>query len=523
MAVPELDRLRQKYPQYQGIDDETLANKLASKYPQYSVLLEKVRQGRQTAEPVSDVGFQAAEREISGRRSAIAEEVPRLQARTKADIAETGGNPLLGAINSLTKIPQRLPEDIMSGMGVTSELTRGAIANPLITMQRNLAGENRSYLGDLGQMLQGNRPAQIGDVMRGAGEEGTPGGKFLSSAPMRGLANNLDLLIAARSINPRMIEETPQAVRQMGQAVMQKGRQVVQGGVQTAKNVGNFLIGNPRGIEQAERNVGKVGQELVRSIRPNGTLSETFWTGLKKNSEKAWQPMREVTKAIKEPITLDELDTLAQQRFGHDPARLSNVQELIKIASNQPKPPRLFDFRGDVIEFPKGTWSAKELDELSSGFGEGMRKTVKTGAQARDSADQLLADARSLIADMIESKAPENMKGLVLKAKSQWASYATDRDTAFRLFRPSAPKEAFTKSGTSALKKVAKETPGAEDEADFFNRLSQNYGIDMPGQMRPAAEALKKQERIGIAGKTVTGVGALGGIGGVLRLLGLVA
>ena len=43
MPVQELENLRQKYPQYNGIDDMTLATKLAGKYPQYGFILDKVK------------------------------------------------------------------------------------------------------------------------------------------------------------------------------------------------------------------------------------------------------------------------------------------------------------------------------------------------------------------------------------------------------------------------------------------------------------------------------------------------
>ena len=58
MALAELDRFRQKYPQYNDIDDATLANKLAQKYPQYSDLRDKV--GQQPSQPNSSIATQGA-------------------------------------------------------------------------------------------------------------------------------------------------------------------------------------------------------------------------------------------------------------------------------------------------------------------------------------------------------------------------------------------------------------------------------------------------------------------------------
>lgn len=272
-----------------------------------------------------------------------------------------------------------------------------------------------------------------------------------------------------------------------------------------ATELSSFLTGNESGILQAKRKLGESAQSLVHSLRPDGSLAPTFWNNLKVNSEKAWRPMREVIKAVKEPFTMDEVEALAQVKFANDPVKLQNVQELIKIASNQPKPPRLFDFRGDVIEFPKGSWTAQELDELSSGFGEGMRRIVKQGGQPRDAADQLLADTRSLIADLIEQKAPADMKGMVRQAKAQYSSYKTDVETAFRFFRPAAPKEAFTKSGVSAMKRVSAGQPGAEDETQFFERFKKNYGIDVIEMLKSSAKNVEIQEKVGAQGKAIPG------------------
>ncbi len=43
MAISELQKFRQQYPQYNDMDDLTLATKLGQKYPQYSDLVEKVK------------------------------------------------------------------------------------------------------------------------------------------------------------------------------------------------------------------------------------------------------------------------------------------------------------------------------------------------------------------------------------------------------------------------------------------------------------------------------------------------
>ncbi len=43
MPIPELEKFRQKYPEYNDMDDLTLATKLVEKYPEYSDLLDKVK------------------------------------------------------------------------------------------------------------------------------------------------------------------------------------------------------------------------------------------------------------------------------------------------------------------------------------------------------------------------------------------------------------------------------------------------------------------------------------------------
>ena len=51
MPVKELENFRRKYPQYNDLDDLTLATKLAAKYPQYSDLVEKVKRTTEKISP----------------------------------------------------------------------------------------------------------------------------------------------------------------------------------------------------------------------------------------------------------------------------------------------------------------------------------------------------------------------------------------------------------------------------------------------------------------------------------------
>jgi hypothetical protein len=60
MAVAELDKLRQKYPQYADIDDVTLATRIAAKYPQYSDLADKAKASQSTVGQQLGYGSQAS-------------------------------------------------------------------------------------------------------------------------------------------------------------------------------------------------------------------------------------------------------------------------------------------------------------------------------------------------------------------------------------------------------------------------------------------------------------------------------
>lgn len=54
MPIPELIKFRQKYPQYEDIDDLSLATKLSTKYPEYSDLLDKVKSEVKQPETIAE-------------------------------------------------------------------------------------------------------------------------------------------------------------------------------------------------------------------------------------------------------------------------------------------------------------------------------------------------------------------------------------------------------------------------------------------------------------------------------------
>lgn len=103
MPIPELQKLRERYPQYNDIDDVTLVNKIATKYPQYSDLVDKVQQPTTpTAEPqVGFFGKVPLSEYQAGRRNWMGDIMDRPSSMTRAAIRKDPTLAFLGPLAGL--------------------------------------------------------------------------------------------------------------------------------------------------------------------------------------------------------------------------------------------------------------------------------------------------------------------------------------------------------------------------------------------------------------------------------------
>jgi hypothetical protein len=134
--------------------------------------------------------------------------------------------------------------------------------------------------------------------------------------------------------------------------------------------------------------------------------------------------------------------------------------------------------------------------------------------------DIVYTDLKGAIADVLEVRAPQEMKGFVALAKQQWGQYAADRDALFKFFQPSGVGNQPTAAGVNLLKRAAL-GQSSPYEADLLSRFKEVSGLDLPEKIKPFAKALLKAKQAGQTGKTIrkyAGYGLVGtGVTGVLR------
>jgi hypothetical protein len=384
---------------------------------------------------------------------------------------------------------------MQQSIGALGEVVRGVPADILLAIQSGRMGD---IPGDIAKTFQGQRPAQVGDVMRASGNP------ILSSPPARFAANNIDLLMGLRQANPRMIEDAYGA-----------GRQAVQSGFQGVKRaVGetiNFFRGNPRGIEQADMQVSKTAQDLIRSYRTGGLSHDTAVRALGETAEKAWEPARKAAQSVQVPISVDDLRSAAIRHLP-DPEDAQRLEILLNSIDELQANSKM------------DTFNAPDLLEMSGRLGQKMSKGSVRGAASRGPKDMLLADQRSVLLDAIEQAAPEDAKGLISEAFKNWKKYATVRNQFFKTVRPYSAQEMEIGPGGNLLRNAAgvgEGKPNSQLDAEtVVKNIREMFGLDLTGPIQPSVSALRKAQKIGRYGKaTGIAIPTAGGIGALLRAL----
>lgn len=434
------------------------------------------RQADSSAQPQDAIG--QTEQVISERPSAIGQ--------MRQEFGTSGVPSMFGGKNPMQQAAMALGEAV-----------RGVPADILLAIQSGRMGDIPK---DIASTFRGERPAQVGDVMRASGNP------VLASPPARFLANNVDLLMGLRQANPRMIEDIAGAVRSG-----------VQSGVQGVRNAGsnmvNLLRGNPAGIEAADRRVSETTQSLIRSYRKGGLNHEQATRALGEVADQAWEPARKAAQSVPVRIQTGDLRQIAMQKFS-DPDDVQRLNAVLDSIDQLEKATNLNSF------------NATDLLDMSSKLGQKMSKPGVRGMASRSMNDTLLADRRSLLLDAIEQAAPEDAKGLISEAFGNWRKYATVRNQFFKTVRPYAAQEELVGAGGNTLRNAAgvgKVEPNTVLDAETIAKnIREMFGLDLTGPIQPSASALRQAESVGRRGERFRrgitfGVPAAGGL---LALLG---
>ena len=242
-----------------------------------------------------------------------------------------------------------------------------------------------------------------------------------------------------------------------------------------------------RRVEEADSALTQASHQFVKRVRRRGDLHPKVSQLLHDESEAAWAPMKEVTAAIPDPISVQEVEAQLMANLADKPERLEAARLFLK-EMNSGKEHHL------PVSNRPFTGTAADWSDLSSELGTFQRKAALRGQVARDFLEVINTDLRSAISGIIKAKAPLEYSQHVDMALNSWADYATDRDALMSIFKVGASPQLETKAGTTFMRQAAlgRLTPS---QFEFTQRLLEKSGIDLPASIRPHAEALMKAKQ----------------------------
>lgn len=189
MPIPELQKLREQYPQYNDIDDLTLATKLAQKYPQYNDLFEKAKIGTPAESKVLGVAGSIPKSKFErGERNILGNIFERPAAAVRGGILSTAkGEGFLKGYKQGAILPQTVPTFQETGLRKYYEGTEKPsmlkVAGGFGVSVAGLAADVLTNPADLLALLIGKTPVGKGRTLGGVLGETKPVqavGRFLT-------------------------------------------------------------------------------------------------------------------------------------------------------------------------------------------------------------------------------------------------------------------------------------------------------------------------------------------------------
>jgi len=297
-----------------------------------------------------------------------------------------------------------------------------------------------------------------------------------------------------------------------------------QGIAEVARPAGRFITGERTRIRKAQEQVTttipseleRVSDQTVKAFRRGGRLHGKFFAYLEDQGDKLWEPVRRLGRNldVQAPITLDEVNLKIASDFPEDQMMANNLRQFF-AATIKPDP----QMGGTPV-----ITGSQLLDE-GTRIGQKIRQAAHQGRIDRTMSDQTYANARSIIADMVEERAPAHLKGVFGEAKSAWTDHATDRKEWFKKLHPGASPHLPRGDGSNYLQKaVTSKFP--TDELERLQRLQVALGEDFMAPVRQVGQRLSKaqQDLTRAEWRGRVGLGTGGVIGGatLLRLLGMI-
>ena len=442
-------------------------------------------------------------------RSLIPSQQDINQARTKTELGIQERKLKDNRIKRYYDAAYSSPQSLKSGQlgkalweapGAAWETAESVPANIGLGIQRGASP--REIALDVYQGVRGERPAQMGDILRASGSPVLE--KFAAPIGMAVMPGGAQI----QAMGVKAIQKAPQAISS-----------IAKGGMETGRGAWKFLTGSPEAREASVQQLRQKAHEMVQSFRLGGERSGKFYEMLERESDKAWKPMDQVARAVKEPISLSELENLAASKYGQDPIRMKEIQGALRQTFQEPPMAPLFDQFGRPIQVSKDTFSVPEMLDKFRELGRSLTHPEKAGSVSRGELGQLAAELRSLVAEAVSSKAPPGLEQNFQQALVNWKNYATFRDQVWRLLRPGQVKGAATESGESWLKRSAGAGQISPSKSELMGEFTRKFGEDITAPLIPYVKEVKKSARKEAVGKwlgrATAATGATGGAVGV--------
>lgn len=236
-------KLKSKYPQYQNIPDDELESKILAKYPQYGNLTK-------SKEPIDNTSN--VENLIHNRPSEIDVNNPI----NPVNLTPLGGSKM---------IPESL-RALSGGM----EVAEGVPADIGLGLQRARETGGKSIIqipSDIWKTLKGERPAQFGDIYRGAGAPesvASTGGFLTAMSPITPTGAFGEL--AAKGV----MDYIKPSVKPIGNAIKSGTAEVMSHMSGVPKQNVMTALDNPKVISgrYVKNQVEKAGQAMEKNVKP---------------------------------------------------------------------------------------------------------------------------------------------------------------------------------------------------------------------------------------------------------------
>lgn len=387
------------------------------------------------------------------------------------------------AVNALPVSTQPNIRDILPSAAIDSLLSLSAPFNPITGPIQAMRGLSRIP-----------EPAVMPVLATGGGMAGQATGLPFGATVGSGLgAAGAEIELARRKMAEGVAPIPRELLGRMGTSgAITGGLTLAAAGIPASFR---FLTGNKAKIRLGQKALEESANKLVQSTRQGGQLHAPILNMLENESATAWAPMKQVASAIQGEIPSSEVKTAIAARLANSPDRIGAATAILD------------DLLGDAKAI-----DAVRLTNLPAEVGKSMSRNGIKGLAARTAQDQLRQDIRNGIADVINARAPEEMKGNVYKAWQQWADYATDRNSLFEYFKVGASPRFPTDKGISLISKAAKERLDntlnllSPTERGLLERLQGKSGVDLIRPVLREARKLQVAQRFGSAGKAAAKV-----------------